>query len=715
MNSRIIFSGKTLKNYNFIKNKHAEVPVRLLFMLAFFLGCETAFAGTFSTFRSGKWSDLRTWSNNGTGSLPTANDDVTISGNTSLEIDIADAKCKSITLKSASGSSTLTITGTNKLTVSGDVTVTTPTQNGDAKTITVGNGTLQAANLTLTGSTAQRVGKLLLANGLVKIFGNITFVGDLNAMIDISGTGILRVGGVLGANGTFNAGTASTVIFDGLAPQILPTALTYAHVTIENPTTVTLNGIIPSGKLIGNLKISAGTLENAGFAIAGTSGKTIQVENAGALGLSGTSTFPTGFSNITLAPTSKVIYKGGNQVVAALPYGKLLLSKSSLNVMKNMAGNASVVTALEFNNVKLNAGAHVFTVGPAATISGATSAAYVVVGGGGKLLIRNIGIGGRAEEMLFPVGTSSATYSPAYITNAGPSNSFSVTVSDGVRDRNNNLITSFVVNKTWDVKNETTNNTDNVRLRLQWNSIDEQPGFNRSSCAISHFDTQTGTWSRVGTLAPASGANPFAAIGHEITNFSPFAVGDFNSPLPVELLYFKAAIVEQGALLTWETATEKNNEGFEVQASANGKDFETVGKVATQNGYSSRNQTYRYLDKQGTKTGLWYYRLKQTDLDGTVAFYDTKVVNFNRLPENIKVFPNPFENKLNIALQALPDAPVILTLTDMCGRIVYENKVTATGGSSNLQVDLKDQYPPGLYLLTAKTGRQTYSARLMKE
>ncbi|WP_191907072.1 T9SS type A sorting domain-containing protein [Adhaeribacter soli] len=683
--------------------------------LCFLLVRPSAEAASFSTFRSGNWNDPRTWTNNGNGGIPGPLDDVSISGKDVLVLNVPLAQCASLTLKSASGSSTLIFSGSNKLVVSGNVVITSPTQDGDSKTIEVGSGTLEAANLTLTGSNGLRIGKLMLSNGLVKIRNNITFVGGTNAMIDISGTGILRVGGILGANGTLNPGTSSTVIFDGLAPQTMPSTLSYAHVTIENPTTVTLDGAVTQGKLTGNLKVTAGTLENGGFAIAGTGGGVIQVLDDAALGLGGTSTFPTGFANIILGPISKVMYKGANQRVAALTYGKLAISKTGTGVIKTLEGDASVITALEFNNVKLNASNHVFTVGPSAIITGPTSAAYVVTGGTGKLLIRNVGTGGRSGEVLFPVGATSSSYTPAYITNQGPANSFSVHVTDGVKDRYGNLIAAHVVNKTWDVTNETTNNTDNVKLRLQWTADDETAGFNRATCSISHYDAQAGTWNRIGLPGTASGLNPYAAIGQGIVAFSPFAVGDLDSPLPVDMMYFNATKVDQGALLTWETATEKNNQGFEVQVSADGRNFETAGSVNTLNGNSSSNQKYKYLDKQQGRTGTWYYRLKQTDLDGKASFFGPKAVSFSKQEEGVKVFPNPFKEQFSLQLKALDEEPVELTLTDMCGREVYRELRPVVNGSNDLQVNLKGDYPAGLYLLTAKTKQNVFSSRLLKQ
>jgi hypothetical protein len=111
-----------------------------------------------------------------------------------------------------------------------------------------------------------------------------------------------------------------------------------------------------------------------------------------------------------------------------------------------------------------------------------------------------------------------------------------------------------------------------------------------------------------------------------------------SNPLPVELTSFEAQAKSLGVNLNWATATEKNNDRFEVQRSANGETFQTIGTVKGQ-GNSSSARSYSFTDSRPL-TGLAYYRLRQVDTDGKASF--SPVVNAPWMDEKaFAVYPNP--------------------------------------------------------------------------
>ena len=123
--------------------------------------------------------------------------------------------------------------------------------------------------------------------------------------------------------------------------------------------------------------------------------------------------------------------------------------------------------------------------------------------------------------------------------------------------------------------------------------------------------------------------------------------------LPVELTYFKAVKENLSSLLTWNTASEKNNKNFLVQRSSDGINFETIGTVAGQeNSNSSVNYIfYDYAPLNGTN----YYRLEQVDFDGQASYTNIVSLNFEQ-KFLVNIFPNPsqglFEVRTNNALEA---------------------------------------------------------------
>ena len=114
-----------------------------------------------------------------------------------------------------------------------------------------------------------------------------------------------------------------------------------------------------------------------------------------------------------------------------------------------------------------------------------------------------------------------------------------------------------------------------------------------------------------------------------------------GAPLPVTFKSFQAVRDGQNVRLNWETASELNNKGFEVQRKTTG-DWTTVASVATkaEKGSSSSVLSYQVSDVN-TEMGLSQYRVKQVDLDGGIKFTDIKTVKGYGQSAEVSVFPNP--------------------------------------------------------------------------
>jgi hypothetical protein len=116
--------------------------------------------------------------------------------------------------------------------------------------------------------------------------------------------------------------------------------------------------------------------------------------------------------------------------------------------------------------------------------------------------------------------------------------------------------------------------------------------------------------------------------------------------LPVEMTSFIAERENNNIALTWETATEENNEGFEVERSIDGRNWEYVGFVAGQ-GNTLETSNYTFID-ENPMTGVNYYRLKQVDYDGQFEYSDIVTVLFETNRPTLQIFPNPVDDKLNV-------------------------------------------------------------------
>ena len=113
------------------------------------------------------------------------------------------------------------------------------------------------------------------------------------------------------------------------------------------------------------------------------------------------------------------------------------------------------------------------------------------------------------------------------------------------------------------------------------------------------------------------------------------------------MTYFRGNAIEEGNVLAWETASEENNAGFEIQKSADAKNWETISFVEG-NGTSLEVNNYEYLD-ENTTSNIEYYRLKQVDLDGAFEFSSIVAIQKEgKKQSNWKTYPNPVVDQLTI-------------------------------------------------------------------
>lgn len=165
------------------------------------------------------------------------------------------------------------------------------------------------------------------------------------------------------------------------------------------------------------------------------------------------------------------------------------------------------------------------------------------------------------------------------------------------------------------------------------------------------------------------------------------------NPLPVELTFFRAEIIENKSVLTWQTSSEENNSGFEVERSTDGENFETIGFVEG-NGTTLEVQNYTYIDNNPTN-GINYYRLRQVDFDGAFEYSDVVNVELEKETVENRIVQNPVFNELRL------NGSGIVIIYNSLGQPIDELQLTE---SDTLTVNVSS-YSKGLYY--ARFGNKT--------
>lgn len=156
-----------------------------------------------------------------------------------------------------------------------------------------------------------------------------------------------------------------------------------------------------------------------------------------------------------------------------------------------------------------------------------------------------------------------------------------------------------------------------------------------------------------------------------------------NSSLPVELIGFDAKNINGNIIVEWVTATEVNNNFFTVERSIDGFNAEVIG-VVSGSGNSNAILNYQFEDLHPV-SGIAYYRIKQTDYDGTTEVFPWKAVEVvERIKSELSVFPNPTSGNISVLLSNTNQGVYTIKVIDVVGKIVYlqnensENNVFAS-------------------------------------
>ena len=505
----------------------------------------------------------------------------------------------------------------------------------------------------------------------------------------ISGTGTFRTN-----TNTFPAGNYTSFVASGggtieyAATMTMNSRSTYNNLLISNNVTTSATDLIINGNLtIGSGNSLDNSVNNADMTVAG------DWSNSG--------TYTAGTGNVALDGTADQAVSGTNAF-----YG-LVINNTGGNVSLSGTGTTTVSSNLTMTSGNLiSTSTNTIALGTA-TLTGGSAGSYIA-----GPMTKTITSGG---SFTAPLGSiSPALYRPATIANTSATDDWSFQYF-GYDPTNDNypsstinpvsIIKSVSSFEYWIISRAGATSAD-LTLSYGPGSYTPPNVGTVANLRVARWDgSQWDLPPMTGSSGPSGGSTNISGtiFATGVTSFSPVtnASLDVNSPLPVTLLSFTGKEVEEGVLLNWKTASETNNDYFTVLHATDGENFKQLGTVKG-NGTTSAPHNYSLID-DSPAMGLNYYRLKQTDLDGTVTTFYTISVNVDHVaPPSVKIYPNPVSRQQTLSVEmngAAPNQSLDFNITNALGVLINQRTVQSDQSGKVLIQYNPVQLAPGFYIV----------------
>lgn len=535
-------------------------------------------------------------------------------------------------------------------------------------------------SLTTTGRTAaggDRGGSLTIStNGItLTITGNLTINGSTGGTTENVLTGITLTG------------TTSNLTVNGNILATNGTTANQPQVTLGTGT-LTVGGNITIGTTVG-YTVSNGTVVLNGTTQAissvATTYKNLTISGGGAKTLS---TNPTTVSGILTLNSGILIIPAA---VATAP--NLLLTANPANAIAGTPG----------------AGSH---------IQAATSGANV-----GLMRVSNIAV---SSNYTFPVGDGT-NYLPVQLNsgNTLANNTFSVGVFDGVTANGAPNGTAFtatqkkkVVDAVWIVNYNGTGSPTapvGVNMQLSWAAGLEGSSFTANPNALIGIAHSNGTvW---GTCQQNSANNATNVVTlNGITSFSPFAVGTIDpggAPLAIKIYYFNASKGNTANTLNWNALCSSSQATFEIQRSADGRDFNTINSI---NASQARCASPFSFDDASPLAGTNFYRIKMIDIDGKIDY--TSIVKVGAQVKDMQlvgIVPNPVSTTAQLNVTTGQKDKIDLSIISLEGKVVSKSTVSVQSGSSLISLDVANLATGAYFVRGVFSDGQVSTVKFVKQ
>jgi hypothetical protein len=631
-----------------------------------------------------------TWGKTAAGDYPKSTNDVYISNGHAVTILSGAFNCRSLRIYAGSGNPK---TG-------GQIII------GDTTNVVTSEAILILSNVmfeTTNGKPKERATLRMARNGYLTVSGAITkgkfqgnntpdYTNNADIFYRFSSTSTIEYSGA--DQNIFN-------FYEMAATSTVETATTYDNLTLSGTGTKTP---VAGLGVRGNMKVNSGStfaastfthtitgnIENTGTINAASS--TINIEG----NWSNSGTFTAGTSTIALNGSNKTIT---STITGTGAFNNLTVSNGTTSMTTDITVNGE----LRVENTILQTGTNTLFLGTTSNFMTLETATSHVKG----TIQTTRSLSTEQGQTFGNIGVR-ITSSPSAISTVTVKR---VTGAPFVSNNNESVLRQFHIT----TSDASATGLGTAALEMRFPDYEVNGGSGTTAYDIYRQDLN----GLLEKLAGSAATDP-QSYNYKLDNAQKFGLYTLFSnmaPLPVELAWFRVARQAKGVQLTWETASEVENSGFEVQVSADGKNFKKVDFVQSRAGNSSVAQRYIYLDTKTSSFGTRYYRLAQIDFDGTTTYSSIKAVTIDGSPVTVAAYPNPFTEGQQVALNlpAGESRRVSLVLTNALGQVVYNEQAQVQEGQDELLVNTAKANAKGIYLLNVIDNGTKYTLKLVKD
>jgi len=249
---------------------------------------------------------------------------------------------------------------------------------------------------------------------------------------------------------------------------------------------------------------------------------------------------------------------------------------------------------------------------------------------------------------------------------------------------------------------------------------DENNGMTGGSVGRTYYTTDAGdTWNFENTSMSTiyhvyvEKASTDTAAAYAVGT-NAYVMRNYHTIVPVELASFSASVNGDIVTLSWMTATELNNSGFEVERKSGEEEWTVLGFIEG-NGTSTETQVYSFVDR-GLLTGTYNYRIKQIDFNGSYKYYELSEEITIAAPNSYDLsqnYPNPFNPTTRIKYSVPVDGFVNIAVYNVLGEKIAD-LVNSIQKAGNYELTFNaTKFASGVYLYRMESGNFVSIKKMM--